>query len=181
MKRSLPLAILGVVLFTFGSAHADITTWDAWWIDDTPIGDFNWSFDWNTDTWDVWELYSAGGMYSSTTGCSGTADAVSIIHIVKTITNDSLFEWTDYHLEVSGTGVSYVAGSATSDTFGTITENGNIVDFFQPNSVPIGNDVTIAFDISVPAVFEFTLTQMPTPEPASLLLLGLAAACLRRR
>lgn len=182
MKR---LAILALVVFGVAAASAGVTEWSAWWVDNSPLDleHSGWSFDWGTETWNVWERYVAPEIDESITGCGGQADVDPLISIVKTITNDSTFEWTDYHVAVTGSaGVSYVPGSATSNVFGTIVENGNMIDFFAPNSVPIGGSVTIAFDVQVPAGgFTFDISQTPTPEPASALLFGLGALLLRRR
>jgi hypothetical protein len=183
--RSIGAAL--AILVCASAAQAGVTQWSAWWIDNSPMdmSATGWSFNWGTETWNVWERYIAPDVDSSITGCSGFADVDPIIHIVKSITNGSTFDWYGYHVGVTGTaGVSLVAGSATSNVFGTIIYGPGTIDFAAPLSLPIGYTVTIAFDILVPAgAFGFDISQTPSeiPEPAAGLLLALAGVLIRRR
>ena len=178
-------AVAGVMLFA-GGAQAGIIDWNPEWTDSTPLDLDNsgWlAFDYDTNTWTVWENYVAGESDWAAVSCVGGTDSDPLIHVVKTVTNDSTFVWTDYHIEISGSeGVSYVSGSATSDVFNTIIESGGTIDFYAPNSVPIGGDVTFEFDIIIPAGgFSFDISQTPTPEPGTIVLLSLGALALIRR
>jgi hypothetical protein len=181
------VAVAFAILACASFAQAGVTSWDAWWIDSSPydLQTSYWNYNTTTDTWRVWEDYTVPDVDTGATGCAGTADVDPIIHIVKSITNGSSFDWYGYHVGVTGTaGVGLVAGSATSNVFGTIIEGPGTIDFYAPLSLPIGYTVTISFDILVPAgAFGFDISQTPSPipEPATGLLLGLAGLLIRRR
>ena len=184
LKRGTLLWGVIVVFIAAGPLQAGITQWNPRWDDDSCLDPDNsgWSYDPAGPSWTIWEDYDATAPDSAVVGCGGEADSDPVLKIDKTITNGSTFVWTDYHIVISGEGVSLVSGSATSDTFGTIVEAGNVVDYYAPASVPIGGSVNVAFDIEIPAgTFDFTITQTPTPEPASLCLLAVGAAALLRR
>jgi len=182
-RAVLIVAALAAAIGAVGQAPAGVVSWQAWWMDQSPIGDWNWSFNYETLVWDINEQYIGTYGDGSASRTLIETDSDPIIHVIKNVSNNSTFEWTDYHVEITGSaGVSYVPGSAASDRFLTIVENGNQIDFFAPNSVPIGDSVTIEFDIMIPeGNFSFDIHQMPTPEPASALLLGLGMLVLRRR
>jgi hypothetical protein len=118
---------------------------------------------------------------------TGNTDTDPSLHIVKSILNDSTFEWTDYHVVVTGSaGVSYIPGSAASDRFQvivpTIEPGSATLDFYAPLSVPIGDTVTIAFDVILPAgMFSLNIDQRPTPEPFTMLLMSMGGMVLLRR
>jgi hypothetical protein len=174
-----------------GVAHAAIHDWNAYWVDSSPFNLANTYWDFTGDgttgnpyVWDVTEDYIAPTLDQSISWCDGTADADPTIEVRKAIKNDSTFEWTDYHVVIWGSpGVSYVPGSATSDTFGTIVESpGGVIDFYAPATVPIGGVLRISFDIVIPpSAFWFDISQMPTPEPSALALLGFGALAVLRR
>jgi hypothetical protein len=171
---------IALVLSFGGLAGAGITKLQNSWLDKEELisGTINWVDSASTlqlvETWDT-----MGSVTSSTTG---TADVDPVIHITKQINNDTGFAWTDYHLQISGQGAAYVPGSATSDRFSTIVENGNNIDFFSPLIVPVNDSVTLGFDIKVPSgTFSFSISQTPTPEPATIGLLGLGALTIIRR
>ena len=184
IKRGTVVGGLITALLLVSSVQAGITQWDPRWDDASCLDPDNsgWSYDLVEPSWTIWEEYDATVPDSAVVGCGGEANADPVMRIDKTVTNGSTFVWTDYHIVISGEGVSLVSGSATSDTFGTIVETGNVIDYYAPQSVPIGASVNVAFDIQIPeGMFDFTITQTPTPEPASLSLLAITAATLLRR
>jgi len=173
-----------VILAISAAAGAAITTWEAWWVDAAPLDTdlSGWQFDWDTNTWTVWEEYTAPHLATARAACHVVADGEPIIHVSKTVHNNSTFVWTDYHVVVAGADVGYVPGSATSDVFQTIEETGNVIDFYAPDEVPICTEVTIEFDIQIPTGdFTFDISQTPTPEPGALALLTIGALGLLRR
>jgi len=173
-----------MLVFTAGVAQAGIITFQPQWQDASALnlGNSGWSFDTEVPYWAVVEEYVAPGSDTVALGASGTTDSDPSLHISKTITNNSTFVWTDYHIVISGQGVSYVSGSASSDKFGTIVEGVNSIDFYAPQLVPIGQSVTVAFDVQIPeGMFSFGIDQTPTPEPATLGMLAMGGLALIRR
>ena len=184
-ERVIILGALVCVLVIASQGNAGIVQWAHSWEQSEALDQSLscWAFDPSKPMWAVGEYYVADSPRSAAVALTGFADVDPTLHILKAIYNGSTFEWTDYHVEIGGTGVSYVPGSAKSDTFGTIVQNGNTIDFYAPNSVPIGKVVVIEFDVQIPpGMFSFSITQTPSPEPASLGLLALGGlAMLRRR
>ena len=190
MRRVPTSLLLGAVLVLGlgAGAQAGVVSWDAEWIDASPLdmAQTGWMWENPQETWIVWERYISDTTDSSLAHVWGEADVDPIIHVQKTVTNDSTFVWTDFHVEITGSlGVSYVPGSATSDKFLTVVETlPGTIDFYAPQEVAIGDTVTIDFDIEIPAgLFDFNVWQMPTPEPTTAaMLLGLGAlTCVRRK
>ena len=102
-----------------------------------------------------------------------------------TTTNESDFIWTGYILELDPTGAAtFVEGTAGSTRFETI-EYPDLwtIEFWAPDEVPLGDVVTLQFDVRLPdsAEHTFTVTHTPIPEPATAALLGLGAAVLLAR
>jgi hypothetical protein len=174
MCKTMTIFCIALILFFGGLAGAGITKLQNSWLDKDELisGTINWVDSASTlqlvETW--------GAMGSVTSSTIGAADVDPVIHITKQINNDSGFAWTDYHLQISGQGAAYVLGSATSDRFSTI------IDFFSPLIVPVNDSVTLGFDIQVASgTFSFSISQTPTPEPATIGLFGLGALSMIRR
>jgi MYXO-CTERM domain-containing protein len=167
------------------AAQAGIVQWTPSWVDslalDVANSDLN-GGDPGLGTWAVTESYVADRSTSVVIGSTGFADSDPSLHISKDVTNDSTFAWTDYHIIIGGEGVTYVPGTASSDRFGIIVPTGNTIDFYAPATVPIGSTVNVSFDILIPAgSFNFSITQTPTPEPATLGVLAAGGLALLRR
>jgi hypothetical protein len=184
-RNTILVGVLALALCA--SANAGVTNWSAQWVDSSPLdlsnGGTGWQWNPTTLEWNIWEAYIASDPDTATAAVNGEAELDPTIHIVKQVTNGSTFDWTDYHIVVTGSpGVSYVAHSATSDKFGTINESGNVIDFFAPQTVLMGQTVTFSLDIQIPeGLFSFNIDQTPTPEPSSMLLLGVTGLLIRRR
>lgn len=135
------------------------------------------------------------------------ADADTVPNIVildESATNQTGTDWTDYHMTVGTSGVAWF--DTVSSTGFSMSPFNNTM-FMDPSNV-FGGDPTratdfwadggvvphnssffpgagagelvISVDLSGGAV-QFTLTEFPTPEPATLALFGLGLIALRRR
>jgi hypothetical protein len=122
------------------------------------------------------------------------------VHIMEGVTNDTDFAWADYHITIGmnnntfsilSTGVTAPSGwtwNITAPVAGNMPNNGGagyvgVINYYQGtgSSVAIGNDFDFGFKISFQGNTVFSTEQIPTPEPATIALLGLGAVSVIRR
>ena len=122
------------------------------------------------------------------------------VRILEDISNDTTFAWTDYHITIGmtqsfsilSTGLTAPAGWAASviaPVAGILPNTNNVAGYVGTinyvnatgSPIAIGYDDIFGFKISFLGSTNFTTQQVPTPEPATIGLLGLGAMALLRR
>jgi len=193
-KLTVILMLMGVVAFFGTTAHAGFLN-----PDENPGAEpftcefpdtqnqHGWEFDYNPSAPILTMDEIIGSLGQDNVMMSGETDEDPIFTVVKTIQNTSGITWTGYILSLSGgAGATFVDGSASAggNKLQTVDYiHPAAIKFCGPNPVANGELLTLSFDINVPTegLFNFTLTQEPVPEPATMALLSLGGLALFRR
>jgi hypothetical protein len=123
------------------------------------------------------------------------------VKILEDVENDTTFAWTDYHITIgmnnstfsifNPAGLVMPAGwtAVVSAVSPGLMPNGGgpgyvgTIDYYIGTGAPvaIGNDGTFGFKVSFLGSTVFSTEQIPTPEPATIGLLGLGVLALLRK
>ncbi len=149
-----------------------------------------------------YELSMAGVQYWYPAHVEGDFTATPddpIVRFIEDIENDTTFAWTDYHIAIGmsnefsilSTGLMMPDGWTaviTAPSSGQPLPNGGtgwlgMIDYYMDSGLPvaIGDIGTFGFKISFVGSIAFCTEQIPTPEPATIMMLGLGALSVIRR
>lgn len=145
----------------------------------------NWSYNYTDSLLTITELIAV--VAPDDIVMSGETDSDPIFTVVKTVENNSGVDWTGYELVLSGSSNP----TFVPDTAGAGGGKLGIVDYLDSQTIvfsglnPVLNGETLSFqvDVQIPTegLFDFTLSQQPIPEPATLSLLAVGSSLFFRR
>jgi hypothetical protein len=198
-RYSLAFLVSILLLLVVSSVNASIVGWNC---DDDGDG----AIVMDTPSWaevgDEYELSMSGVQYWFPAHVEGdfTTDTQldPIVRIIEDVQNDTTFEWTDYHITIGmsqtfsfvSSGLLAPAGwtaVVSPVVAGTIPNGGSgyvgTIDYYQSagDAIAIGDTGTFGFKVSFLGSIAYCTEQIPTPEPTTILLLGLGAMSVLRR
>ena len=181
MRRELVLLVVAIIATP---SWGGVVTLNLAFPDDPEVAEHTWSFDYDSSVLSLTEVYNLDA--EDRIVFTGTTDSDPMIHISKTITNDNAVAWTSYELSLDtlGNAVFDYTVTPTSDWYTVVDTSDTLnLTFSAPVAVPVGETVTLDFDINIPTTgpFVFTLTQQAIPEPTTICLLGLGGLALLRK
>jgi hypothetical protein len=140
-----------------------------------PAG-YSWSYDYTSSVLTLTTLASDMGADRLAMSATTTSDPAFLVN--ETVTNNSGVTWTGYRLTLSGDAGVTFTGDASSSKFATAAVSPAEIDFSAPLPVADGESVGLSFNVNIAGtgLFSWSMTQQPTPEPATLALLGIGGA-----
>jgi hypothetical protein len=199
MKKKLLVALLVAFLVTPFLVNADIINWRC-------ADDGDGAIVMGTPTWDdsdpcVYKLSMSGiqNWYPAhVVGDFNTDTELDPkVLIDETVDNNTTFAWTDYHIDIGMTKTFSISNVITPDGWEyevnqpisgqQIPNDGTgwlgTIDYYVGTGSPIaiGDEGEFGFKITFTGSVAFCTEQVPTPEPTTIMLLGLGALAFIRR
>ncbi len=202
MMRRVQFFVLAFLLLLFGTTslvNAGITDWtcdddhdgviEMTYVDLIPAGD-EYILDANC-THAIWDKGHIEGDF--------TVDGDPTVRIIEDVLNGTGFAWTDYHITIGmsqtfsfvSSGLLVPAGwnaSIIGPSPGQIPNDGGpgyvgAINYVNAtgDAISVGDIGTFGFKISFDGSIAYCTEQVPTPEPATIGLLGLGALVLLRK
>jgi hypothetical protein len=160
------------------------------------VGAWTWSWDdpETTAYMNVAETHHWAPSYIFTEFVTDTPDEDPFAWVIKEVENDTTFDWTDYHINISlDRAFTIVTATSPPDWLTPVIEQptdqgGGLwlgsVDYYYDGvgtEIPIGETGEFGVKLSFTGTVSFCMEQIPTPEPSTACLLVLGALALLRR
>jgi hypothetical protein len=179
---------LAFLLLGAGHAYAGITSWQVTNDPDDNLLVVNSLLDAVANIWTVDEVYFGAMLSPAALEVAAQTDEDPTITIDKDVTNNTLFSWFGYQVDITG-DATYIIDSATADQLSLVpvAQSASGFKFYGGDPVLPGETLALSFQVLIPTgEFSFSIVQTPLaaiPAPAALLLLssGLVGLLVCRR
>ncbi|MBN2562893.1 MAG: PEP-CTERM sorting domain-containing protein [Phycisphaerae bacterium] len=190
------IAALAVVALIVAPAAGDVVGADCYDDGDGAVTMGAWSWEWDdpsdTATMNVPETQHWAPAHIFTEFYTDTPEDPNA-WVIKEVENDTDFDWTDYHINVSLDRMfTIVTATSPTDWLTPVitqpTLQGEVylgtVEYYYDGlgtEIPIGETGEFGVKLNFTGSVSFCMEQIPTPEPSSAAMLALGALALLRR
>ncbi|MFH1419060.1 MAG: hypothetical protein ABII12_12345 [Planctomycetota bacterium] len=188
---------LAMVALMAGPVAADVVNANCYDDGDGAVTMGAWSWSWDdpsdTATMNVPEVQHWGPAHIFTEFITDTPEDPSA-WVIKEVENDTTFDWTDYHINVSLDKPFTIVTATSPDgwlapVITPATDQGGglwlgWVDYYYDGAgteIAIGSTGEFGVKLNFAGTVSFCMEQIPTPEPSTACLLAVSAIMLLRR